>query len=235
VLQPTSINLPKMAAGEVFQGELILTNYGLIRADNVMAHPPEADGYYKFEFLAQPPTTLEAKQRVRLPYRVIALQSFGGTSGTGGTGDGSGGSGGGDGGDGSGDGSGDGGSGGTGGDGSGTGTGGSGSGGSVSGTPGCYTYTKSYPVTCKYTCANGVESTSCGSSANWFYVESNACPAGSNPTSSSGSGGWAGGGGWGGSGGPGTSSLPGLPLCTKGSGDCDNPGKETDGGNEGGQ
>jgi large repetitive protein len=246
VLQPTSINLPKMAAGEVFQGELTLTNYGLIRADNVMAHPPEDDGYYKFEFLVQPPTTLEAKQRVRLPYRVIALRSFGDTESAVPEAEGA------------------------------TAplasssaarllvpsasadashlmspstavttsgatalaapatTSGSSS---VSGTAGCYTYSHRYPVTCQYTCANGVESTNCGSSANWFYVESSACPAGSNPTgSSSGSGSWGGGGDWGGSGSPGTTSLPGLPLCTKGSGDCFEPkNKQSGGGNEGGQ
>ncbi|MCW0203598.1 MAG: Ig-like domain-containing protein [Rhodanobacter thiooxydans] len=248
VLQPTSINLPKMAAGEVFQGELTLTNYGLIRADNVMAHPPEADGYYKFEFLVQPPTTLEAKQRVRLPYRVIALRSYGGAEAATPSPDpvgavalqADGGS---------------------------TrllipsadadaartmspstatltsgatalaapGTASESSG--VSGTAGCYTYSKRYPVTCNYTCANGAESNNCGSSANWFYVESSACPAGTNPTGGSGGSGSAGGGsGWGGSGGPGTSTLPGLPLCTKGSGDCFEPkNKQSGGGNEGGQ
>lgn len=233
VLQPTSINLPKMAAGEVFQGELTLTNYGLIRADDVIARPPGADNYYKFEFLVPPPTSLEAKQRVRLPYRVIALQDFKGTyavgSSDGGTGGGSG--------DGSGGGS-DGGSDGDsgGGSGSGSGSGSSGPGGTGSGTPGCFTYTNRYPVTCRYTCANGVESKNCGSSANWFYTDSSTCPAGtSGPSGSSGSSGGTSGGGWGGSGGPGSSSLPGLPLCTKGSGDCDNPGKESDDGNRGGQ
>lgn len=229
VLQPTSINLPKMEPGEVFQGELTLTNYGLIRADDVVAHPPSVDGYYKFEFLAQPPTSLEAKQRVRLPYRIIALgggalvEGSGGGSGGGGTSSASlrtktmaavsaSGTGGGD---------------------------GANGGGSASGSLGCYTYSARYPVTCKYTCANGVESTNCGSSANWFYVEHSSCPAGTSPVgSSSGSGGTggSGGGGWGGSGGPSGATLPGLPLCTKGTGDCYEPkNKQSGGGNEGGQ
>jgi len=245
VLQPTSINLPKMAAGEVFQGELTLTNYGLVRADDLVARPPGADDYYKLEFLAQPPTSLEAKQRVRLPYRVIALRDFKGATSIGsggGQGGGSGGSGSGGGSDdGPGGGSGSGSGGGSGsGSGSGNGSGGaggSGSGGNASGVPGCFTYTNRYPVTCKYTCANGTESTNCGSSANWLYTESGTCPAGSSgPGGGSGSGGWAGGGsGWGGSGSPGSSTLPGLLLCTKGTGDCDNPGRESDNGNQGGQ
>ncbi|MDR6841145.1 Ig-like domain-containing protein [Pseudoxanthomonas sacheonensis] len=226
VMQPTSINLPKMAPGEVFQGELVLTNYGLIRADNVVARPPGADQYYKFEFLTQPPASLEAKQRVRLPYRVIALRPYGfyetppdggsgGESGNGGDG--------GDGGDGTGGGI-------EAGQGNGDGSG-QNPGGSVSGQPGCYTYTARYPVACKYICANGQESSNCGSSANWFFMDRSACPVGT--PAPSGSGG-AGGGGWGGSGGPGYGSLPGIPLCAKGSGDCDDPGGKEDG-KEGGE
>lgn len=229
VMQPTSINLPKMAPGEVFQGELVLTNYGLIRADNVVARPPGADQYYRFEFLVQPPTSLEAKQRVRLPYRVIALRPYGYYGGgVGGGGDGGGGD---DGGDDGGSGGGD----GPGGIDAGTGTGGNGSstapGGSVSGTPGCYTYTVRYPVSCRYVCANGVMSENCGSAANWFYVDRSACPVGT-PAPSPGGGG-VGGGGWGGSGGPGYGGMPGVPLCAKGSGDCDNPGGNDD--KEGGE
>lgn len=229
VMQPTSINLPKMAPGEVFQGELVLTNYGLVRADNVVARPPGADQYYKFEFLAQPPTSLEAKQRVRLPYRVVALRPYGyyeggGDGGTGGDGSG--------GGDGDGTGGGDGSGGIDAGSGSGDGSGGGSSGGgTISGTPGCYTYTARYPVGCRYVCANGVESNNCGSSATWFYVDRSACPVGT-PAPSPGSGG-VGGGGWGGSSGPGYGGMPGVPLCAKGSGDCDNPGAND--GNEGGE
>jgi len=233
VLQPTSINLPRMAPGEVYQGELTLTNYGLIRADNVVAHPPGDDDYYKFEFLVQPPTQLEAKQRVRLPYRIIALKSFDSAPGGGGAikaassraavrsaasdagGDGGGGTS----------------------NGPDGGAGGSTAGGAATGTAGCYTYTNAYPVTCKYTCANGTESDKCGSSANWFRVETKLCPAGTSPVTGGGTGGWSGGGtgGWGGSGSPSNVGLPGLPLCAKGSGDCDNPGKEGDTGKKGGQ
>jgi len=234
VIQPTSVNLPKMAAGEVFQGELILTNYGLVRADDVTASLPGEDAYFKYEFLAQPPTTLEAKQRVRLPYRVIALQDFkqvpeaepaepvaaqAASS-----------------------------------DGmqslaraaaaesvadpvsravaqaSGT-----ASTASTSGSAGCYTYTNRYRVGCKYECANGTTSEVCGSDAKWFFVESRVCPAGGSPVG--GSGGWGGGGpGGGGSGGPSYSSMPGIPVCAKGSGDCHQPtNKQSSGNKEGGE
>lgn len=235
VLQPTSINLPKMEPGEVFQGELIVTNYGLVRADDVAASLPASDDYFKFEFLAQPPTTLEAKQRVRLPYRVIALRSYGtegqaaapnqamavsaqATVAPGAQADPAAGE-----------------------------VAGSAvaaksapasaastssTASSTSGTAGCYTYSAQYRLTCKYICANGVASTNCGSGANWFYIVSNSCPAGGSPVGSGG----AGGGGWGGSGGPGYSGMSGIPICAKGSGDCYEPGsKQSGGGKEGGQ
>ncbi|MFC3656517.1 carboxypeptidase regulatory-like domain-containing protein [Xanthomonas hyacinthi] len=245
VIQPTSINLPKMMAGEVFQGELVVTNYGLVRADDVVAHLPGDDDHFKFEFLAQPPVSLEAKQRVRLPYRVIALRSYGGsaeaaasasisavaadgaaatsgsevTSGNGGTSQSAGSTG--------------------------VGTAsaaaatasaaGTATTSSTSGTSGCYTYSNQYRMTCKYTCANGTESTSCGSGANWFYVESSSCPVGGSPIGGGGGGG-VGGGGWGGSGGPDYTGLPGVPICAKGSGDCYEPGnKQSGGGKEGGR
>lgn len=76
VFQPTSINLPKMNTGDVYYGELTLTNYGLIRAEDVKQHLPKDDGYFRYEFLVDVPGTLEAKQRITIPYRVVALQSF---------------------------------------------------------------------------------------------------------------------------------------------------------------
>ena len=225
VLQPTSINLPEMSAGEVFQGELVLTNYGLLRADDLQTVFPKSDDFFKFEFLAQPPTSLEAKQRVRLPYRVVALRDYGASAGQPSPAGGS----------------------------TSLVAGGSSpvpatQGASLSpiaaamattasgssGNVGCFTYSNQMRETCKYTCANGQESTNCGSATNWFYVESWGCPVGGTPIPG-GSGG-IGGGGWGGGGsGPGYGGMPGLPLCTKGQGDCDNPGQESAGGNEGGE
>lgn len=76
VIQPTSINLPKMNAGDVYYGELTLTNFGLIRADNVTQTLPQNDAYFRYEFLVDVPSSLQAKQRVTIPYRVIALKSL---------------------------------------------------------------------------------------------------------------------------------------------------------------
>lgn len=224
VIEPTSINLPAMAPGEVFQGELILTNYGLIRADDVVAHPPVVDEYFKFEFLAQPPTSLEAKQRVRLPYRIVALRAFEADAEPAPA---------------------------TGEEGAGTQSDGAGSrgefeaggmslapgaGGGVlplasSASAGCYTYTANYRIDCKYVCANGEESKNCGSDARWIRVVRTHCPGGPG----AGTGGiW--GGDWAGSSGPGYSSLPGLPPCVRGAGDCfEAPSGQSGGGKEGGQ
>lgn len=74
VMQPASVNLPKMKTGDVFYGELTLSNFGLIRADNVKQKLPVSDPYFRYEFLITPPEQLEAKQRVTIPYRVVALQ-----------------------------------------------------------------------------------------------------------------------------------------------------------------
>ncbi|HKQ31476.1 MAG TPA: Ig-like domain-containing protein [Burkholderiales bacterium] len=83
-LEPASVTLPTMKVGDIFYGELTLSNYGLIRADNVNFTPPPGDGFFRFEFLKEAPTSLAAKQRVTLPYRVISLSSLDQPSGTGG-------------------------------------------------------------------------------------------------------------------------------------------------------
>ncbi len=83
LLQPSSVNLPKMNAGEVFYGELTLTNYGLIRADHVRQQLPQSDAYFRYEFLVDVPSTLEAKQVINIPYRVVALQSLDAAAGSG--------------------------------------------------------------------------------------------------------------------------------------------------------
>lgn len=76
VMEPVGINLPVMKAGDIFYGELTLTNYGLVRADDVVFRAPRTDDVYRFEFMANVPSTLEAKQRVTIPYRVVVLKSL---------------------------------------------------------------------------------------------------------------------------------------------------------------
>jgi PKD repeat protein/uncharacterized membrane protein YgcG len=80
VMQPASINLPKMNPGDVYYGELTLTNFGLIRADNVQQQLPASDGMFRYEFLVDVPNSLGAKERVTVPYRVISLQSLEGAA-----------------------------------------------------------------------------------------------------------------------------------------------------------
>ncbi|MCU7860627.1 MAG: hypothetical protein KZQ86_12530, partial [Candidatus Thiodiazotropha sp. (ex Lucinoma kastoroae)] len=76
VLEPASTTLPEMGVGDVFQGELRLTNYGLIRADGVQFVPPAEDGYFRYEFLANLPNSLGAKESLVIPYRVTALAPY---------------------------------------------------------------------------------------------------------------------------------------------------------------
>jgi fibronectin type 3 domain-containing protein len=76
VLEPASVPLPTMRRGEVFYGELTLTNYGLIRAQDITAQFPPADEFYRYEFLREVPETLEPHERVVIPYRITALRSL---------------------------------------------------------------------------------------------------------------------------------------------------------------
>ena len=76
VIEPASVTLPAMQAGDVFNAEFTLTNYGLVRADDLDLIVPRDDQYFKYEVLAVLPDSLEAKQRVTVPYRVTCLKSI---------------------------------------------------------------------------------------------------------------------------------------------------------------
>ena len=65
LLEPLSINLPDLQVGEELTGELTLTNYGLIQAEQVAFTPPQSDEYYKYEFLADVPKVLAARTSIR--------------------------------------------------------------------------------------------------------------------------------------------------------------------------
>jgi len=74
VINPASITLPvDMAPGDVFNGELEIINYGLIRAEDIRFEMPSDDSRFQYELLGKIPETLEAKQRVTIPYRVTGL------------------------------------------------------------------------------------------------------------------------------------------------------------------
>ena len=69
-LSPAAINLPQMFAGDVYFGEFSLENHGLIRADNLAFNMPATDDRFTYEVLAGIPDHLDARQKVRIPYRV---------------------------------------------------------------------------------------------------------------------------------------------------------------------
>ena len=71
VIEPLSVNLPVMLPGEVFRGEFTITNYGLVRADDVRLELPESDDRYSYRFLSEVPDSIEAKQVVVVPYSVV--------------------------------------------------------------------------------------------------------------------------------------------------------------------
>ncbi|MGA9236008.1 MAG: Ig-like domain-containing protein, partial [Desulfobacterales bacterium] len=85
-VEPISIVLPRMRAGDVYNGEIALVNYGLIRAEALSFNLPGSDRNFKFELLSGSlPESIEAKERIVIPYRVTCLQSLdqeeGGTGG----------------------------------------------------------------------------------------------------------------------------------------------------------
>ena len=55
-------------------GEIVLSNYGLIRADNLKQQLPKSDDHYKFEFAVEVSDSLDAKQRLTIPYRIVSLK-----------------------------------------------------------------------------------------------------------------------------------------------------------------
>lgn len=74
LIEPIFINLPAMQTGEEYSGELRISNYGLVRADNVVFTPPQSDAYLRYEIIGEVPSSLEARERVTLSYKVTALQ-----------------------------------------------------------------------------------------------------------------------------------------------------------------
>ncbi len=68
VMAPASVTLPEMAPGDVFYGELRLTNHGLVRADDLVFTLPGSDAYFRYEFLNAFPKQLESKESLLIPY-----------------------------------------------------------------------------------------------------------------------------------------------------------------------
>jgi hypothetical protein len=72
VIEPASVNLPDMEPGDVYYAEFTLTNDGLIQAEDLKVSLG-LDANCRVELLTDPPKILGAKQRVAIPYRVVAL------------------------------------------------------------------------------------------------------------------------------------------------------------------
>ena len=75
IAEPTSINLPAMQSGDVYNGEFTVTNHGLVRADNVSFTLPRDAQHFDFEFLGGLPSNLDAKEKITVPFRVTCLLS----------------------------------------------------------------------------------------------------------------------------------------------------------------
>ena len=75
-VKPASISLPAMNAGDVFNGEFTLTNYGLIRADDLRVSLPPGDQYFTYELMGGLPQSLSAKEQITVPYRVTCIKSL---------------------------------------------------------------------------------------------------------------------------------------------------------------
>lgn len=76
VIEPASINIPDLQQGEEFTGEFTITNYGLIRADNVRFTRPVGNDALDVAFFGDVPSSLAARQRVTIGYRIAAKQAF---------------------------------------------------------------------------------------------------------------------------------------------------------------
>ena len=76
VSEPVSVTLPEMTPGDVFYGEFKLTNHGLVRADNFTFNMPADDEFFRYEAMAGIPDSIEAKQIISVPYRVVSLKSL---------------------------------------------------------------------------------------------------------------------------------------------------------------
>ena len=75
-VKPSSISLPAMQAGDVFNAEFTLTNYGLIRADDLKVRLPPDDQYFSYELMGGLPQSLSAKEQISVPYRVTCIKSL---------------------------------------------------------------------------------------------------------------------------------------------------------------
>lgn len=81
VVSPAAMTIPDLRAGDVFQGEFVIKNEGLIQAQEMELFAPAEDAYFRMEFLSELPALIRPKQTVRMPFRLIAQQNWPPTDG----------------------------------------------------------------------------------------------------------------------------------------------------------
>ncbi|MDH3973937.1 MAG: RHS domain-containing protein [Deltaproteobacteria bacterium] len=71
ITEPASLTLPELQPGEVFNGEYTVTNYGLIGVTEVNINFPRTiGGEYDIEILTTIPDSIDAMQKITIPYRI---------------------------------------------------------------------------------------------------------------------------------------------------------------------
>jgi len=85
VTEPMSFSLPDMKAGDVFNGEFTIGNYGLLTASNLTFVVPPSDEHFRVELsgAATNQTVLAAHETRRVSYRVTCLTALDGSGGGG--------------------------------------------------------------------------------------------------------------------------------------------------------
>jgi uncharacterized membrane protein len=71
VAEPPGITVPRLAPGQVLNGEFTVTNYGLIAVEDIEVDFPKSYLDYDIEILSGTiPSRIEAKQTIRISYRI---------------------------------------------------------------------------------------------------------------------------------------------------------------------
>jgi len=75
LIEPAVLNVPDIQPGQVYNGEFSITNKGLISAQYHGLNFPQSFSDYDIEVLAALPLTINATQKVTVPYRVTRKQA----------------------------------------------------------------------------------------------------------------------------------------------------------------
>ncbi len=76
VIDPGAVNLPVMNAGDVYNVQANVSNYGLINADNFVFNLPSDTANFHFELVGTVPTTVPANSTIPVLYRVHCIQAL---------------------------------------------------------------------------------------------------------------------------------------------------------------